>query len=780
MPIHIKLPDGSIGQFPDGMSDDAISAVLQKQFGPPQQSAGASMPDATKPPGMWSGAEETLLQGAGHLSDIGAGVKQMFTHPLNSAGLLIDQANKAFDKPAYDSLVNSTSPTIQALKGHHYANAGGQVLGGLAGGVLLGRFGGGAHPSAEIPPQAQPRTLSGFQGRLQGEGAYDNLKTGETFLPEGSQRIDYSGHQAAALANRNDNAAAGRMQSMLEAQLNAGRNASANPRVAVGPPEMPNRDTVSVSRAYQVGSSHAGGDEYVPGTLQGKPLVRDNSSSTAQVSMPEAPVISGTKAPGEVVEPEAPKKSSDGRTMGDFRNFDDPDARAHAYVAVENLKKNYELPPDFLKDLEAKTGVTTAGKSREQLIHDVNNWRNVVAVNDARRQLETNAPPPKAKPLPISDQAKAAWEVTVRSKAPINGGGGDPVVRNAQGTNVTSQSTAPKSEQPVSSPTSPRTTQAPPAVSALDQLEKYQKLITLSKTGAIKVFNDIPKETHEQNFAQIENAARQATKASNDPGVTAMRIDKALRTYNAELKRGRSETALLTALNVAKASGEGGFALGVRVRYSDSELAAQANMHVPRMLDIYEKMDDQTLANGRIGEKLEDPIFLKQLGMAAKANPALPKRWEAINRKAWAAQPGGIQDPLGALSRGMGKGVTITASDIAGDTLNEMTGNLHRGQRQLLNKLQGEITRHDSYSIEDSNRFYQQMEEGDYASMNEADQKLAPILRQITDSRWEKVAAMKDIDQENWIKNYMPHLWANVGRAREATSTMFLPQARSR
>jgi len=33
MPIEVELPDGSIAEFPDGMADDEINAVLQRQFG---------------------------------------------------------------------------------------------------------------------------------------------------------------------------------------------------------------------------------------------------------------------------------------------------------------------------------------------------------------------------------------------------------------------------------------------------------------------------------------------------------------------------------------------------------------------------------------------------------------------------------------------------------------------------------------------------------------------------------------------------------------------------
>lgn len=42
MPIHVKLPDGSIGEFPDGMPDAQIERVLQKQFGGPSVPATAS------------------------------------------------------------------------------------------------------------------------------------------------------------------------------------------------------------------------------------------------------------------------------------------------------------------------------------------------------------------------------------------------------------------------------------------------------------------------------------------------------------------------------------------------------------------------------------------------------------------------------------------------------------------------------------------------------------------------------------------------------------------
>lgn len=59
MPIEVELPDGSIAEFPDGMSDDAISSVLRKQFG----GAGApitDLPAVNALPPDFSGVEATV------------------------------------------------------------------------------------------------------------------------------------------------------------------------------------------------------------------------------------------------------------------------------------------------------------------------------------------------------------------------------------------------------------------------------------------------------------------------------------------------------------------------------------------------------------------------------------------------------------------------------------------------------------------------------------------------------------------------------------------------
>ena len=47
--IEIKLPDGSIAQFPDGMADADIEAVLQQEFASPQQPTGTVSPAPSAP-----------------------------------------------------------------------------------------------------------------------------------------------------------------------------------------------------------------------------------------------------------------------------------------------------------------------------------------------------------------------------------------------------------------------------------------------------------------------------------------------------------------------------------------------------------------------------------------------------------------------------------------------------------------------------------------------------------------------------------------------------------
>lgn len=62
MPTRVQLPDGSIGEFPDGMSQSDIEGVLQKQYGGPQ----SSRPDDPRQGGISSFADASGISSVGH------------------------------------------------------------------------------------------------------------------------------------------------------------------------------------------------------------------------------------------------------------------------------------------------------------------------------------------------------------------------------------------------------------------------------------------------------------------------------------------------------------------------------------------------------------------------------------------------------------------------------------------------------------------------------------------------------------------------------------------
>jgi hypothetical protein len=62
MPTHVQLPDGSIGEFPDGMTDQQIEAVLQKQF--PQQQAQPQPPEQPSALSRFLSSAVTPIKGA--------------------------------------------------------------------------------------------------------------------------------------------------------------------------------------------------------------------------------------------------------------------------------------------------------------------------------------------------------------------------------------------------------------------------------------------------------------------------------------------------------------------------------------------------------------------------------------------------------------------------------------------------------------------------------------------------------------------------------------------
>lgn len=83
MPTRVQLPDGSIGEFPDGMSEKDIEAVLQKQF--PAQ----SQPEARTVGNYLSEAARGV--GRGIKNDV-VGLKDLALHPGEVGQSMRDQA----------------------------------------------------------------------------------------------------------------------------------------------------------------------------------------------------------------------------------------------------------------------------------------------------------------------------------------------------------------------------------------------------------------------------------------------------------------------------------------------------------------------------------------------------------------------------------------------------------------------------------------------------------------------------------------------------------------
>lgn len=116
MPIQIQLPDGSIGEFPDGMPDAEIERVLQQQFAPTQA------PPAT--PADFSGVASTVDSSAAAPERPYAGsafnqVMDFFSGPapIQGATLEAQQADYRSRNPALKGLVGVGREVDRNLRG---------------------------------------------------------------------------------------------------------------------------------------------------------------------------------------------------------------------------------------------------------------------------------------------------------------------------------------------------------------------------------------------------------------------------------------------------------------------------------------------------------------------------------------------------------------------------------------------------------------------------------------------------------------------------------------
>ena len=77
---RIQLPDGSVGEFPADMPDDAIQQVLRKQYPPPAEPT-------------WAQRGQEFLQGAkGQFDEAALGIKGLLPQAVQDAGDRMDKA----------------------------------------------------------------------------------------------------------------------------------------------------------------------------------------------------------------------------------------------------------------------------------------------------------------------------------------------------------------------------------------------------------------------------------------------------------------------------------------------------------------------------------------------------------------------------------------------------------------------------------------------------------------------------------------------------------------
>lgn len=183
MPKRVQLPDGSVGEFPDDMSDSAIESVLVKQFSPAgltENAQGFRIGDTSKAPGY----VEQALGGAKHgLDRLAYGLKGLFTDLSPEDKQLLQQGS---------AFVKETGPASTA------GELAGEILPTmpLSGPVALG----GKVLSKAVPALKALGSVGGriFNTGLVGRGAVEGaLQAGALAPNEGDTR---SGNIAAGAA----------------------------------------------------------------------------------------------------------------------------------------------------------------------------------------------------------------------------------------------------------------------------------------------------------------------------------------------------------------------------------------------------------------------------------------------------------------------------------------------------------------------------------------------------------------------------------------------------
>ncbi len=187
MPIEIELPDGSIAEFPDGMADADIEAVIQKQFPSPSPAAARAAPAAQPAPRAtddMSGLDRFRAGIGKGLVDSADGIAQAgidsFSRPVAASRAAADAvvpagAYKDFLMGAYDRFLTPQKEMREHVGERRAldqdlmdtgAGKGGNVLGIIAGSLPLGGVGTVGRGVGAARAIGQNALAGAFQGTL--------------------------------------------------------------------------------------------------------------------------------------------------------------------------------------------------------------------------------------------------------------------------------------------------------------------------------------------------------------------------------------------------------------------------------------------------------------------------------------------------------------------------------------------------------------------------------------------------------------------------------------
>lgn len=131
MAIEVELPDGSIAEFPDDMSQEQIAAVLKKQF--PAQQPAATQAQPQGPLRIPAVASQGALEGAADTVDAVLNTPNRLLNLAKIApGILLQETGEAFDIPALRQLAQSEA--LAPSPDYPFARRGLEALTRLVGG----------------------------------------------------------------------------------------------------------------------------------------------------------------------------------------------------------------------------------------------------------------------------------------------------------------------------------------------------------------------------------------------------------------------------------------------------------------------------------------------------------------------------------------------------------------------------------------------------------------------------------------------------------------------